>query len=136
LNNDNRIHVRINPELTPVRAEQVELNAQIDVAVAARLTPLGTAGVATITLGILAMGVGLVMFLLAYPDAWYARNGVSYEASRRTIERIVLMLAGGTIALFLGSSMFFYGRTVLGKGTFDQFQTHEQVESAGVPEVR
>jgi len=124
---DNRIHVRIDPELMPVREGRLDLNAEIAVQVRSRLTPLGIAGVVTIGLGVAALVAGLLVFLATYPEDWYT-NASGWAQSRRIIERIVLLFSGGIVALFLGTSMFFYGRTVLGAGTLDQFQSQQTLE--------
>lgn len=128
MSDEDTIHVRIRPELTPVRTEnRINLNAAIDVAVKSRLTGLGIVGVIALAAGVFALLAGALVFMDAYPEKWYAQT-VPWAESRAIIELVVLLFGGGIVALFLGTSMFFYGRTVLGSGELDQFQMQENVE--------
>jgi hypothetical protein len=120
---ENRIRVRLESELTPVRLEdKMDLHAEIQVAVDSHLTGLAIFGLVALLVGILAVLVGAIMFALNYPNPWYAAFGSAhYQESRDLIKRIVLFLAGGIVLIFVGTSTFFYGRTVLGSGSLDQF---------------
>ncbi|MEA3190879.1 MAG: hypothetical protein QOD77_1461 [Thermoplasmata archaeon] len=113
---ENRIRVNIQPELTPTRLEdRRDLNAEINVAVDSHMTGLAVFGVVALVLGVLSALVGLVIFGVQYPSA----------APREVIKQAVLFLGSGIVLLFLGTSSFFYGRTVLGSGRLDQFATKE-----------
>ncbi len=127
----NRIHVRVQPELTPVRLEdrRMDVNAEIKVQVEHKLSPLGVTGLAVLALALLSVAVGCIQFAVGYPEEWYARfdpGGSGYEDSRAFIERTVLFWGAGVIGLFLGTSMFFHGRTVLGSGSLDRVSLQEQ----------
>lgn len=131
----NRIRVRMEPELTPVRLEdrRLDLREEIQVRVDSHLTALGTAGLLVLGLAILAIIVGSTLFAQGYPQTWYTEGppgSDAYQASRALIESVLLLWGGGIVGLLLGTSMFFYGRTVLGSGRFDSFATREPLEEA------
>ncbi len=126
--NENRIRVRLEPEMTPVRLEdKMDLHAEIQVAVNSHLTGLAIFGMVAIAVGVLAMLVGAVYFTSGYPDKYHATAGVSIGDSHNFIETVVLLTGSGVVLLFFGASAFFYGRTVLGSGSLDQF-TDSDVE--------
>lgn len=122
--NDNRIRVRVEPEMTPIRLEdRMDLNSEIKVAVDSHLKGLAVAGLFAITVGTLMVLAGSIYFTLGYPDLYHASNGYTILESHTFIERVVEVLAAGVILLFGGTSAFFYGRLVLGSGHLDQFTT-------------
>ncbi|MES2154299.1 MAG: hypothetical protein V4510_04110 [bacterium] len=126
--NENRIRVRLEPEMTPVRLEdKMDLHAEIQVAVDSHLTGLAVFGMVAIAVGILGIVAGAVYFVSGYPDKYHAANGVTVADSHNFIESIVLLMGSGIVLLFFGASAFFYGRTVLGQGSLDQF-TDSDVE--------
>lgn len=113
---ENRIRVHIEPELTPTRLEDKrDLNAEINVAVDSHMTGLAIFGLVALVLGVLSALVGLLIFGAQYPS----------DTPRQVIKQVVLFLGAGIVLLFLGTSSFFYGRTVLGSGRLDQFATKE-----------
>jgi hypothetical protein len=125
---DNRIRVKLEPEMQPVRYEdRMDLNSEIDVGVDTHMKGLGVAGLVAIAAGVLCILVGAIFFILGYPQDWIASisDTGKYAASRALIERVVLFLGFGITLLFFGVSAFFYGRTVLGSGHLDQFSTKE-----------
>lgn len=110
---DNRIRVKFQPELTPVRLQdRMDVKAEIDVGVDTHLKGVGVAGAVAAGTGLLAILVALTMlaFGYPYPDLSFVKS-------------VVLLAAAGVILLFLGASAFFYGRTVLGSGHLDEFST-------------
>lgn len=126
--NENRIRVRLEPEMTPVRLEdKMDLHAQIDVEVDAHLTGLAVFGMVAIAVGVLSILMGSIFFVSGYPDKYHATDGVSIQDSHNFIETVVLLMGSGVVLLFFGASAFFYGRTVLGSGHLDQF-TDSDVE--------
>lgn len=129
--NDNRIRVRVEPEMTPIRLEdRMDLNSEIKVAVDSHLKGLAVAGLVAIALGTVLVLAGSIYFTLGYPNPYHSGNGFTVEQSFRFIERVVEILAAGIILLFGGTSAFFYGRLVLGSGHLDQFSTQAlEVES-------
>ena len=126
----NRIHVRVEPELTPIRLEdrRMGVHAEIDVKVNSRLTGLGILGVFAISLGALLLLVACLTFAFGYPEKYHARGDITEAESDAFIELVVLSAAAGVILLFLGTSMFFYGRTVLGSGMLDRYSSLEPIE--------
>lgn len=126
---DNRIRLKMKPELTPVRLEdRMDVKASIDVQVNSNLRGLSVAGLVLMALGLLAMVVGLVMLVIGYPEDWQAwgeyeghADAMDWDESRGLIETVVLSVGAGFTLLLLGSAMFFYGRTVVGKGRLDRF---------------
>jgi hypothetical protein len=119
---ENRIRVRMDPELTPVRLEdKMDVNTEIRVAVESHLKGLGVAGLVCMALGFLLILVAAVMFAAGYPDKYHASNGVSLADSHAFIETFVLTSAAGFVLFLFGTSSFFYGRTVLGSGHLDDF---------------
>src|SRR5688572_24318389 len=126
---DNRIRLRVEPELTPLRMEdRLDLNAEIKVKVDSHLSGLGIFGLVLIGLATLLLVIGLIIFTSAFPDKWYAES-VSYERSREIIQTVVLLLGAGVVFFFLGTSTYFYGRMVLGSGSLDAFQMQETLEA-------
>lgn len=130
--NENRIRLKLEPQLTPVRLEdKMDLHAEIQVAVDSHLTGVAFFGLACLGLGILSLLVGTIMFAFGYPNPWYSSFGqANWDESRALIKQVILLCASGIVLLFLGASTFFYGRTVLGSGSLDQFtDSNVQVES-------
>ncbi len=126
--NENRIRVKLEPQMTPVRLDdKMDLHAQIDVAVDSHLTGLAVFGMVAIALGVLSILIGSVYFVSGYPDKYHATNGVTIDDSHNFIETVILLTGTGVVLLFFGASAFFYGRTVLGSGSLDQF-TDSDVE--------
>jgi hypothetical protein len=128
---DNRIRVRVEPELTPIRLnDRMDLNSEIKVAVDSHLKGLAVAGAFAIGVGTLLVLVGCIYFTFGYPNPYHSGNGYTAQQSYTFIERVVEILAAGVILLFGGTSAFFYGRLVLGSGHLDQFSTQAlEVES-------
>lgn len=119
---ENRIRVNMQPELTPVRLEdKMDVNAVIDVGVDTHLKGIGVAGAVAATLGALGIFVAAIMLAFNFPTPWY--GAVNDAAHVAIVKGIVITAAGGVILLFIGTSAFFYGRTVLGSGHLDQFAT-------------
>jgi hypothetical protein len=112
--NENRIKLRVEPEMTPVRMDdKLDLNAEIKVKVDSHLTGLGIFGLVMIAVATVLLLAGSILFSVAFPEKWYAQT-VSYDTSRTIIRAVVLMLGAGVVSLFLGTASYFYGRTVLG----------------------
>lgn len=125
----NRITLRLEPELTPVRMDdKLDLNAEIKVKVDSHLTGLGVFGLILVGIGTVLLLTGAFLFWWAWPDQWNAET-VSYARSRQLVEAVVLLIGAGLTALFFGTSSFFYGRTVLGSGSLDAFQMQESLEA-------
>lgn len=124
---DNRIRVRVEPELQPVRYEdKMDLNSEIEVGVDTHMKGLGVAGLIAIAVGVLCVLIGAILYTVGYPEPWYANIAdADWADSRALIERVMLLWGGGVVLLFFGTSAFFYGRTVLGSGRLDQFTTKE-----------
>ncbi|HUR60834.1 MAG TPA: hypothetical protein VM286_00525 [Candidatus Thermoplasmatota archaeon] len=121
---DNRIRVRVEPEMTPIRLEdRMDLNSEIKVAVDSHLKGLAVAGLVAIALGTLLLLVGCIYFTFGYPDLYRGNAPYTFAEATTFIERVVEALAAGVILLFGGTSAFFYGRLVLGSGHLDQFTT-------------
>ena len=126
MSDENRIRVRMQDEMTPVRREErIDLNAEIKVDVDSHLKGLAVAGLVAIALGTLLVLVGAIMFTMGYPETFHGCGGTCIEESHGMILWVIELLAAGIILLFVGTSSFFYGRTVLGSGHLDQFTTQE-----------
>lgn len=127
---ENRIKVKVEPEMTPIRLEErMDLNSEIKVSVGSHLKGLAVVGLAAIALGTVLVLAGSIYFTTGYPDLYHATGGHTVAESHAFIERVVEVLAAGVILLFGGTSAFFYGRMVLGSGHLDQFSTQAEVES-------
>lgn len=130
MSDDNRISLRMEPQLTPVRLEdKVDVNAEIKVAVDSHLTGLGVGGIACIFLGVLSLLVGMMVFAYAFPEHW--RGSADDLAHYSYVKSVAGLVGLGIVLLFLGTSMFFYGRTVLGSGRLDQFSMQESLGDGG-----
>ena len=127
MDEDNRIRVRLQPEMQPVRYEdRMDLNSEIAVGVDTHMKGLSVAGLVAIAVGVLCVLIGSIMLGLGYPETWQSSiTDSDYAESRALIERVMLFLGSGIVLLFFGTSAFFYGRTVLGSGHLDQFTTKE-----------
>jgi len=121
---ENRIRVRVEPELTPVRLEdKMDLNAEIDVGVDSHLKGLGVVGIVAVALGALCLLIGSMMLGFGYPTPF---KGSSADAFHNAYAKSTILFVGvGVLLLFFGTSAFFYGRTVLGSGHLDQFATRD-----------
>ncbi|MFO1533195.1 MAG: hypothetical protein ABR562_05800 [Thermoplasmatota archaeon] len=119
---ENRIRVRVEPELTPTRLEdKMDVNAEIDVGVDTHLKGLGVAGAVCVGVGFVALLAAALMFLFGYPTPWYGTAADGEHVAY--VKTVVLLGASAVVFLFFGTSAFFYGRTVLGSGHMDQFAT-------------
>lgn len=127
---ENRIRLKVQQEATPISLQdQVDLKAQIKVDVETHLTGLGMGGVLSLALGALCLLVGCVIMVATYPDNGWSGPAQPFSDPHYTVVRSVVLLLGvGVTLLMLGTSMFFYGRTVLGSGGLQQL---ESIESLG-----
>ena len=126
---ENRISLRVQQEPTPISLQdQVDLKAKIKVEVETHLTGLGMAGVVVLAVGALCVLIGCIMFAIVYPDNGWSGPAQPYSHSHYDVVQAVVLLFGvGVTALMLGTSMFFYGRTVLGSGGLEQFESEERL---------
>jgi hypothetical protein len=126
---DNRIRLRVQQEATPISLQdQVDLKAKIKVEVETHLTGLGMGGVLVLALGALLVVIGAVVFAIVYPDNGWSGPAQPFSDSHYDVVRAVVLLLGlGITGLMLGTSMFFYGRTVLGSGGLEQFEAEERL---------
>jgi hypothetical protein len=119
---ENRIRVKVEPELTPVRLEdKMDVHAEIDVGVESHLKGLGVFGAVLATVGALLIVVAAIMFAFGFPTPWY--GSIDDAGHNAFVKAVVITAAAGVTFLFVGTSAFFYGRTVLGSGHLDQFAT-------------
>lgn len=126
---ENRIKLRVQQEPTPISLQdQVDLKAKIKVEVETHLTGLGMGGVVVLAIGAICVVLGCILFAAVYPDNGWSGPAQPFSDRHYDIVRgVVLLLAVGIIALMLGTSMFFYGRTVLGSGGLEQFESEERL---------
>lgn len=117
----------VRPE-TPRRAVDVE--AEIEIKVDSRLTGLGRTGVVVMALGAVATLVGAILFIASYPETWTG-NGATFEESTAAVRTVVLLASAGITLIFLGASMFFHGRQVLGSGSFDHLSLLSELDRPG-----
>jgi hypothetical protein len=126
---ENRIRLKVQQEPTPISLQdQVDLKAKIKVEVETHLTGLGMAGVVTLAIGALCVVIGSVFLAVVYPDNGWSGPAQPFSDPHYAVVRtIVLLLGVGVTCLLLGTSMFFYGRTVLGSGGLEQFESEEHM---------
>lgn len=126
---ENRISLRVQQEPTPISLQdQVDLKAKIKVEVETHLTGLGMGGVVVLAIGALCVLIGFVLFAIVYPDNGWSGPAQPYSDPHYGIVQAVILLLGiGVTGLMLGTSMFFYGRTVLGSGGLEQFESEERL---------
>lgn len=126
---ENRIKLRVQQEATPISLQdQVDLKAKIKVEVETHLTGLGMGGVVVLAVGALCVVLGCILFASVYPDNGWSGPAQPFSDRHYDIVRgVVLLLGVGITALMLGTSMFFYGRTVLGSGGLEQFESEERL---------
>lgn len=126
---DNRIKLKVQQEATPISLQdQVDLKAKINVEVETHLTGLGMGGVVVLAIGALLVVIGAIVFAVVYPDNGWSGPAQPFSDPHYDVVRaVVLLLALGITGLMLGTSMFFYGRTVLGSGGLEQFEAAERL---------
>jgi hypothetical protein len=126
---ENRIRLRVQQEATPISLQdQVDLKAKIKVDVETHLTGLGMGGVVVLALGALFVVIGSIWLAAVYPDrGWSGPAQPFSDPHYTTVRSIVVLLGLGITSLMLGTSMFFYGRTVLGSGGLEQFESEEKL---------
>jgi hypothetical protein len=114
---ENRIRLKVQQEATPISLQdQVDLNG------------LGMGGVVTLAVGALCVVIGSILLAVVYPDNGWSGPAQPFSDGHYAIVRsIVLLLGFGITCLMLGTSMFFYGRTVLGSGGLEQFEAEERL---------
>lgn len=129
---ENRIKLRVQQEPTPISLQdQVDLKAQIKVEVETHLTGLGMGGVVILAIGAICVVLGCVLFAIVYPDNGWRGPAQPFSDQHYDIVRAVVLLFGvGITSLMLGTSMFFYGRTVLGSGGLERFESEERLGRA------
>lgn len=108
-------------------ATEVDTSADVEVVVQSRLTALSTVGVVMAATGIVSLAVGLILFLVAFPDRWYG-IGTETATARTFVEATVAAGGLGLLLILLGSTLFFYGRGVLGVGSVEHFEGRQGVE--------
>lgn len=126
---ENRIKLKVQQDPTPISLQdQVDLKAKIKVEVETHLTGLGMGGVVTLAVGALCVVIGSILLAVTYPDNGWSGPAQPFSHSHYDIVRAVVLLLGfGVTCLMLGTSMFFYGRTVLGSGGLEQFESEERL---------
>jgi hypothetical protein len=129
MSDENRIRLKVQQEATPISLQdQVDLKAKINVEVETHLTGLGMGGVIVLALGALSVVIGSLWLAIVYPDnGWSGPAQPFSDPHYATVRSIVLLLGFGVTCLMLGTSMFFYGRTVLGSGGLEQFEAEERL---------
>jgi len=127
---ENRIKLKVQQDPTPISLQdQVDLKAKIKVEVETHLTGLGMGGVVTLAIGALCVVIGSIFLAVVYPNnGWRGPAQPFSDGHYDVVRAIVLLLGFGVTCLMLGTSMFFYGRTVLGSGGLQQL---ESIESLG-----
>lgn len=95
-----------------------EFEERLDLDVEAERTRTAWFGLVVLALGALWLLIACIVFLIGYPDAWYALDR-SLDASRRHIRLVMSLFGAGTVALFLGASLYFFGRRIRGEATVD-----------------
>lgn len=125
---ENRIKLKVQQDPTPISLQdQVDLKAKIKVEVETHLTGLGMAGVVTLAIGALCVVIGSIFLAVVYPDNGWSGPARYDDPHYDIVRAIVLLLGIGVTCLMLGTSMFFYGRTVLGSGGLEQFESEERL---------
>ncbi len=126
---ENRIKLKVQQDPTPISLQdQVDLKAKIKVEVETHLTGLGMGGVVTLAIGALCVVIGSIFLAVVYPDNGWSGPAQPFSDPHYSVVRaIVLLLGVGVTSLMLGTSMFFYGRTVLGSGGLEQFESEERL---------
>jgi hypothetical protein len=126
---ENRIKLRVQQEPTPISLQdQVDLKAKIKVEVETHLTGLGMGGVIVLAVGALFVVIGSIFFASVYPNHGWSGPATPFSDRHYTFVRSIVVLIGlGITGLMLGTSMFFYGRTVLGSGGLEQFESEERL---------
>ncbi len=89
--------------------------ADLQVSATVIRTPAAVAGLIFLTVGLLAVLGATLLFVLGYPDAWYALDR-SIEESQEFIRMLMGTWSVGLIFMLLGASLYFYGRRITSTG--------------------
>ncbi len=132
MRNDNRIQVPVDSSFSSGRRlDRMDLHGELDIHVETNLGPSGIAGVVMLALGALALLIGAAFFLNGFPDTWYGAGDITFEESKRLVERVMISSGLGVILLFAGTSLYFYGRTTRGAGSLDQYRLDDNLKVEG-----
>jgi hypothetical protein len=87
-------------------------------------------GIVLLVIGVIALLVGTIVFLTAYPDTWYA--GTAKAAAR--VETTILSIAIGFLLVLVGTSLLAFARSVVGQGTTEHYEAEPVVEAPTSPD--
>lgn len=90
--------------------------------------PLGTFGLIVIALSIVLLLASAVVFLISYPDTYYAVDGTPQaQEDRKVAVELVNAFAGiGALSLLFGTSTFLFGRSLVGSKNFQEEHQFEE----------
>jgi hypothetical protein len=113
---ESRLTLELHEEWETDREHEVELASNIDLDASTELTGLAWVGIIALVSGVAMMLVSGLLFIIGYPDKWYAQAGYTFAQSASHVRMVVTLFGMGMVGLFLGSSFFFFGRRSTGQG--------------------
>lgn len=113
-----RVPVRLPHE--EQRETTVDVHTEIEMRMGARLRGFSRAGLVLVILGAVATTLSLLLFAFAFPDYVFAIK-VEAAVARLVTKALVLGFGLGATLVLFGTTLFFYGRSVVGRavGTTD-----------------
>jgi len=118
---NNRVTLDVHDEWQTDAEKDLSVRSDLAVNVDTERTPIAWIGLVTMLVGSVLFTVGGFLFAAAYPDAWYALDR-AVAASQGRIRLIMTMMGLGTVGVFLGTSMYFFGRSMRGRGQVDRIR--------------
>ncbi len=128
MTDDNRVRVNVGASSVEEHERNIDVRADIGVSMSNQATPSATIGIVLMVLGGIGLLIGSVMYLIGYPDRWYGTGGVTVEESKQWVESIVLLVGLGIILAVYGTSLYYFGRHVAGRGRLQHFRLGETME--------
>jgi hypothetical protein len=112
------IHVDV-PDADVEGPDDVLVEAGFDVEVASKTKGMAVAGILVFVAGFIGLSIMAGFFLAGYPDDWYptedAQGNIVNEAALQDLQELVGIMAFISVPLlFLGLTMYTYGRTYKG----------------------
>lgn len=116
---ESRLTLDVHDEWRTDSEADVRLGTDLRVDVAVDRGAMAWVGLILFLIGALLLLAGAAVFVLGYPDRWYAVNGYSLAESRSYIRAVLSLFGASFVGIFLGGSLYFYGRSIRGTGRVD-----------------
>lgn len=116
---ESRLTLDVHEEWETDEEADVALGTHLDVDVSVDRGAMAWTGFVLLLLGAVLILVAGIIFVLGYPSRWYAINDYTLAESRSYIRLVLTLFGLSFVNIFLGSSLYLYGRSVTGTGRVD-----------------